>query len=118
MPTLDQLRTLALSLPEVTEEPHFEKTSFRVRKKIFATYDGGHNRLSLKLSPVNQDVLSSMDRAAVYPVPNKWGQQGWTFVELARVNELLLIDAVKLAYCEVAPARLAGLGHPDSFDPA
>jgi len=29
-------RRLAMSLPEVTEEPHFEYTSFRVRGKIFA----------------------------------------------------------------------------------
>ena len=35
--TLDQVRRLALSLPEATEEPHFDYTSFRVRGKIFAT---------------------------------------------------------------------------------
>jgi hypothetical protein len=35
----EELRKLAMSFPEVTEEPHFEKTSFRVKKKIFATYD-------------------------------------------------------------------------------
>lgn len=40
MVSIDTLRKLALSFPEVTEEPHFEKTSFRVKKKIFATYDG------------------------------------------------------------------------------
>jgi len=33
-----QLKEIALGLPETTEEPHFEKTSFWVRKKIFATY--------------------------------------------------------------------------------
>ena len=37
MITLDQVRNIAMSLPEVTEEPHFEYTSFRVRGKIFAT---------------------------------------------------------------------------------
>ena len=31
------VRKLALSLPEVTEEPHFHMTSFRVRSKIFVT---------------------------------------------------------------------------------
>jgi hypothetical protein len=30
-------RRIAMSLPEVTEEPHFEYTSFRVKGKIFAT---------------------------------------------------------------------------------
>ena len=39
MVSIDTFRKLALSFPEATEEPHFEKTSFRVKKKIFATYD-------------------------------------------------------------------------------
>jgi hypothetical protein len=30
-------RRIAMALPEVTEEPHFEYTSFRVKGKIFAT---------------------------------------------------------------------------------
>jgi hypothetical protein len=32
-----QVRRHALSLPEVTEEPHFQYSSFRVRGKIFVT---------------------------------------------------------------------------------
>jgi hypothetical protein len=38
---LDQVRKFALSLPEVTEEPHFQYTSFRVRGKIFLTAPPG-----------------------------------------------------------------------------
>ena len=34
---LTQVRRYAMSLPEVTEEPHFNCASFRVRGKIFAT---------------------------------------------------------------------------------
>ena len=34
---MSQLRTFALALPETTEEPHFNYSSFRVRGKIFAT---------------------------------------------------------------------------------
>lgn len=42
--TLAEARAFALSLPETTEEPHFDKASFRVRGKIFATVppDGEH----------------------------------------------------------------------------
>lgn len=42
--TLAQARKLALALPEASEEPHFDKWSFRVRGKIFATVppDGKH----------------------------------------------------------------------------
>jgi len=39
MITIDTMRALALLFPEVTEDSHFEKISFRVKKKIFSTYD-------------------------------------------------------------------------------
>lgn len=35
--TFSQVRAYAVTLPETTEEPHFDRTSFRVRGKIFAT---------------------------------------------------------------------------------
>ena len=37
MATLAQVRKYALSLPGTSEKPHFERTSFRVRGKIFVT---------------------------------------------------------------------------------
>ena len=42
--TLAQARRYALSLPATREEPHFERTSFRVQGRIFATAlpDDGH----------------------------------------------------------------------------
>ena len=43
-------RQFPLSFPETTEEPQFEKISFMVKKKIFATYDDINKRASLKLS--------------------------------------------------------------------
>jgi hypothetical protein len=41
---LNDARRIAMSLPAVTEEPHFEYTSFRVKGRIFATAppDGGY----------------------------------------------------------------------------
>ena len=41
---VDDVRRFALSLPEVTESPHFESASFRIRGRIFATLppDGEH----------------------------------------------------------------------------
>lgn len=107
MVTADKLREMALAMHEVTEEPHFEKTSFRVKKKIFATYDDTTNRACLKLSEIDQDLFSLKDRAVVYPVPNKWGRHGWTFAELNTIDESLLADLLKTAYLTVAPAAAA-----------
>ena len=99
-------RQMALSFPETNEEPHFEKTSFRVRKKIFATYDETKNRACLKLTEADQDIFSLAAPGIIYPVDNKWGKQGWTLVELAKVRKKLFSDALISAYKAVAPPKL------------
>lgn len=107
MITFDVVREWALSFPEVTEEPHFEKTSFRIRKKIFATYNSEKHLLTVKLSAEDQDVFSAADRSIIFPVDNRWGLQGWTSIDLHRVHPELLRDALTTAYCQVAPRKLA-----------
>ena len=107
MISLDTLRKMTLSFPEVTEEPHFENRSFRVKKKIFATYNDTKKRACIKLSEIDQDVFSSVDRTIIYPVDNKWGKQGWTLVEMTKVHKDLFVDALTTAYCEVAPKKLS-----------
>jgi predicted DNA-binding protein (MmcQ/YjbR family) len=109
MVSLTTFRNIALSFPEATEAPHFEKNSFRVKGKIFATCDEKNNRACLKLSEINQDLFSLADNSAVYAVNNKWGKQGWTMVELSKVSKRLFNSALTAAYCEVAPAELAAL---------
>lgn len=109
MKQVDYLREVCLSFPEVSEVPHFEKTSFRVKKKIFVTYDGSTNQACLKISEADQDIFSLIDSTAIYPVPNKWGKQGWTIIELDRLEDQILTDTLTSAYCEVAPKKLAEL---------
>jgi hypothetical protein len=116
MVSFDAFRKLALLFPEVTEEPHFEKTSFRVKKRIFATYDDKNKRACLKLSEINQDVFCSVDKTIIYPVGNKWGKQGWTLVELKNVHKDVFADALTTAYCEVAPKKLADQVRPNDND--
>lgn len=107
MVTIEVFRKLARSFPETEELPHFENTSFRVRKKIFATLSEKNKRVCLKLSEIEQSVFCSFDKTVIYPVPNKWGKLGWTFVELENIKRKMLIDAVTRAYAEVAPKKLA-----------
>lgn len=109
MITIEAFQKLALALPEAEAAPHFDKISFRVRKRIFATLDVSNKRVCMKLSDVDQSVFSTKDKLVVYPVPNKWGKLGWTFFELSKVNRSLCIDALQTAYCAVAPKSLAAL---------
>lgn len=112
MVSINLFRKIALSLPEASEEPHFEKTSFRIKKKIFATYNAKENRACVKLSAIDQDVFSTTNKSIIYPVDNKWGKQGWTLIDLKNVHESVFIDAITTAYCNVAPEKLAKLIRP------
>jgi hypothetical protein len=49
--TAAAFRTLALSLPEATEAPHFERASFRVGKKIFATMTAAGDEAMVRVAP-------------------------------------------------------------------
>lgn len=67
------------------------------------TLDEKDHQAVLKLNEIDQLVFSTYDPAIIiYPVPNKWGKQGWTVVELKE----MLRDALKCAYCGVAPKKL------------
>ncbi|MEQ1798220.1 MAG: MmcQ/YjbR family DNA-binding protein [Lacibacter sp.] len=105
MISLETFRKLSLSFPETTEEPHFEKTSFRIKKKIFATLDIKNSIACIKLSATDQDIFCLIDKEIIYPVPNKWGQQGWTLINLDKIKKPLLIDVLTTAYHEVAKKR-------------
>src|SRR5688500_6217608 len=70
--TEKKLRQIAMSLEHVSEEPHFEKTSFRIKKKIFASYDSKKKRVCVKLTVIDQASFCSFDKQVIYPVPNKW----------------------------------------------
>lgn len=97
----------ALEFDEAVEQPHFEKSSFRVRKKIFATLDTEKKTLVVKLTPADQSAFSSFDSSVIYPVPGGWGRKGWTIVELEKVERDIFDDALTTSYCNVAPKKLA-----------
>jgi hypothetical protein len=101
MITKETFREIALSLPDTTEAPHFDKTSFRTGKKIFATLDVNNLTACLKLSLIDQNVFSVVNKLAVYPVPNKWGLQGWTNFELKKLKKSTMIDALTTAYYNI-----------------
>jgi predicted DNA-binding protein (MmcQ/YjbR family) len=102
MISIATFRKLALSFPETTELPHFEKTSFRIGKKIFATLSEKDKLACLKFSEIDQSVFSAFDKTIIYPVPNKWGKQGWTYISLDKIKKEMLTDALTTAYTEVS----------------
>ena len=104
---LADVRAIALGLPEATEAPHHDMTSFRVRGKIFATL--GHpdeSRGMVKLLHEQQDALTRARPEVFAPVPGGWGRRGATYVTLAAADEAAIHDALVMAWRNMAPKKL------------
>src|SRR3954469_24731241 len=101
----DTVRRLALALPEAVEKSHFGTADFRVRNKIFATLPKNSHAM-VKLTPEQQEMLTSAEPRIFEPVKGGWGRRGATLVDLAATNEITLKSALVTAWRNVAPAGL------------
>lgn len=97
---------MALSFPQAEEQPHFDKRSFRIKNKIFATLTEKEKKAMVKLSAIDQSVFCAFDKAIIYPVPGVWGRQGATFINLQKIKASMLKDALSAAWCNVAPKNM------------
>ncbi len=104
MVTIEQARQLALSLPEVIEQPHFQRASFRVGKKIVATLDETGASAVLKLNQEDLEIMVAGDPITFSKT--SWSHQGWVAIDLNRIQadqfEALLWDVWR----RVAPKKL------------
>jgi hypothetical protein len=100
----DELRRMALALPEATEEAHHGKPSFRVGGKIFATF--------WDASTVNVMLDEDGIRTAVHDLPGACSERWWgkrlsaVAVDLGRVAPSELEELLGDAWEQKAPARL------------
>ncbi|MDB5121867.1 MAG: MmcQ/YjbR family DNA-binding protein [Sphingobacteriales bacterium] len=106
MVDINTFKEVALSFPNTEAKPHFDRTAFKViGRKIFATLHEESETANLVLSPIDQSVFCSFGKTAIYPVPNKFGLQGWTTIELNKVPIELLNDALLTAYNSVMETK-------------
>lgn len=103
MITNEQLREWAMSLPESTEEPHWDSTSFRTRKRIFATFDPEKRVATLKLPLEDQEAVTTM-QPNVFELGG-WSHQGWTRVNLEKVDPGEFRALLTLAWRQIATKR-------------
>jgi hypothetical protein len=106
MVSVNTFRKMVTSFKEVEELPHFDKTSFRVRKKIFSTLEVKRKRACLKFTDMQQADFIAYNSDIVYPVPGKWGKMGWTYFELSKVPSSIVKDALRISYLDIAPKSL------------
>src|SRR5438309_13037 len=93
--TAAAFRRLALSLPEAREEPHFERASFRVGKKIFATLTAAGDEAMVRVTPRQRLYALLRAHPDVFFSYGGWTERnGSVGVHLAGADEALLCELV------------------------
>ncbi|MEA2544945.1 MAG: hypothetical protein QOI09_218 [Chloroflexota bacterium] len=107
MPTFDDVRLMAMALPEAEEVLTWETDiTFRVRGKIFAIGGEGADRVSIKAGLETQAELIDLD-PETFASSAYVGRFGWVTVDLGRVDPELLANLLREAWRRTAPKRLA-----------
>jgi hypothetical protein len=106
VPTGDDFRRLALSLPGAQERETWGHPTFRVRDKMFAAMAADGTSASVKATKPAQAALTASD-PEVFSIPAYVGVHGWVGIELARVDAEELRELVTEAWLMTAPKRLA-----------
>jgi hypothetical protein len=104
--TAAQFRKLALSLPEASEAPHFERASFRVGKKIFATMTADGAEAMVRVAPRARLYALLEAQPDVYFSYGGWTERNGSLgVRLARVDAAELRPLLVDSWRHVAPKR-------------
>ncbi len=100
-----QVQKLALALPEATEEPHFNRTSFRVRGKIFATAIPAEHFLNVMVGDSTREPALGMYANCVEPL--YWGKKTVGLrVNLLEATPAIVEELLQKAWAEKAPRSL------------
>jgi hypothetical protein len=111
--TFDDVRRLALALPEAEEVLTWETDlTFRVRGKIFVIGGEGSTHASIKARPDRQAELIDLD-PATFASSAYVGRFGWTTVDLERIDPELLEALIVGAWRLTAPKRLVATLEPE-----
>lgn len=102
----EDVRALALLLPDVVEGAHMGHPDFRVCGRIFATLWTDEDRVVVKLAPEMQAVMIEAEPDVFGAIEGAWGRRGWTNVDLTMADEDTLRSALLAAWTDVAPPAL------------
>jgi hypothetical protein len=95
--TAKDVHRIAMALEGTTSAPHFERTAFKVRR-IYATLAGDGLSVNLMLTPDEQSFKLMMAPTIYSQIPNAWGRNGATMVDLAPISAAELEASLRMAW--------------------
>ncbi len=102
----EQARQIALALPQASEAPHFDYTSFRIGSKIFATMPPGEEVLHVFVDEAQRAPLIDLQPDAYQTL--HWGAKVVGIkVVLSRADAATVSQLLRQSWLRKAPKRLA-----------
>jgi hypothetical protein len=105
MATLDDVRRLALSLPETSERPCYGTPGFYVRKHLFARIRSDEESVVVKVDMGERDLLMGAE-PDVFFVTDHYREYGYVLVRVEAIEEDELLEVLTDSWRMVAPKRL------------
>ncbi|MET9459331.1 MmcQ/YjbR family DNA-binding protein [Streptomyces canus] len=117
MPDAEDVRRIALSLPDTTEKIAWSMPTFRVAGKMFATLPEDENSLAVRCPKEERDELVLAEPGKFW-IADHEAQFAWVRARLAAIeDEGELRDILADSWRQAAPSGLLdaypGLGLPD-----
>ncbi len=113
----EDVRGLALMLPETVAGAHQGHPDFRVGGRIYATLWTDEERVVLRLTHERQAGMVAAEPDVFEPVPGTWGSRGWTSLALDAAEEDLLRRGLLNAWLTTAPPGLVARYEALLLDP-
>ena len=99
--TVDDVRAMALAMPDTTERPSYGTPSFRVKDKLFARVrDDDEVIVQVDLAFRDELVLGSPD---IFHVTPHYQEHPWVIVRLAAIDRGRMGEMLAEAYRLVLP---------------
>ncbi|GAA4605654.1 MmcQ/YjbR family DNA-binding protein [Actinoallomurus liliacearum] len=105
MASAEQVREIALALPEAEERETWGRPTFRVRDRIFAMLSDDGAFASVKATKDEQTALLA-EEPEIFSFPAYVGRHGWIGVDVPRVDADHLRELLTEAWRLTAPKRL------------
>jgi hypothetical protein len=117
MPDAEDVRRIALSLPDTTEKVAWSMPTFRVAGKMFATLPEDETSIAVRCPKEERDELVLAEPGKFW-IADHEAQFAWVRARLAELeDEDELRDILADSWRQAAPPRLLDL-HPDLGLPA
>src|SRR5262245_38266760 len=104
--TPKQLERLALSFPEAVEAPHFERRSFRVGKKIFATMTADGSEAMVRVAPYQKIEALLESHPEIFFSYGGWTEKNGSLgVKVKKIDAAMMKELMTDSWKHVAPKR-------------